>query len=433
MKRTIKIFSVLLLCCLAFSSCNSDDDDNSEPDPMTQPDPDPDPDADADELASGWLTGWNLTTPQGRVWYLRVDEAVPTTFDVTSSVELGFNQRPYSFGDNAYVWDSDARTFTKWEVDRTDLSLTPVGIMSLASTGFQSFAAWPTFISETQAFVTNLTEGLIIEWNPSDMTITEVFQVEPLLPFYENSRFFGDATSYVGNGKIIISIAQFAPDTCCEIDTSEMGATAGVFDIATKTFEYVKDTRLISGNIRYARDEGSGFLYVYPNDDQSWIAEYFDYDTSAAPSPHTILRLNGDGTFDPNFELDLDELLNIETFGEVVFAFDNKIVLFYWDSEDGELPESYEDRQDIFNDVSSRTVVVDLETREVSEFTALDKYDFISFFINIEGFNYYIAFSSVESAFDTSFIVRQDAVDTFTELGTYSGAAAAWVDKLWGD
>ncbi|MEM6633550.1 MAG: hypothetical protein AAF694_28010, partial [Bacteroidota bacterium] len=62
---------------------------------------------------------------------------------------------------------------------------------------------------------------------------------------------------------------------------------------------------------------------------------------------------------------------------------------------------------------------------------ALSKYDFIIIYNTIDGVNYYVAFTSEVTAFDTSYIVRQDAIDSYTELGTYSNVAAQWVGKLW--
>ncbi|MEM9720534.1 MAG: hypothetical protein AAGA10_14835 [Bacteroidota bacterium] len=402
---------------LSIISCDEDDDDMVDMEPEVQ------------EVESAWVTGYFVGTPQGRVWYLRVDEEVPTEFDASEAVELGFNQRMYSFGENPYVWDSDARTMTKWEVDKTDLSLSPAAIMSLASTGYQSFVAYPAFISETQAFVTNLTEGLIIEWNPSDMTITEVHQVEPLMSIHEGASV-NEFFNYVKGNKIFMPIGQDGPPNCCDINTSNMGATVAVFDVNTKTLEYVKDDRLMSSVFRFVSDE-SGSFYVQPIDENSWISEYFDFEPSDTPSPHTVLKFNDDGTFDPSFQLNLDEVLDIEVYSEAVLVADNKIVFNYYDSNDGQLAPSYEDSRSLFDEVSARTVAVDLTTGEVTDFTALSKYDFIIIYNTIDGVNYYVAFTSEVTAFDTSYIVRQDAIDSYTELGTYSNVAAQWVGKLW--
>lgn len=414
----IKWTSALLISVISFgiASC-TDDDNDSNLDPT------------ADEIASGWVTGFNVSTPQGTVWYLRADEEVPEDFNASSSVELGFNKRPYSFGENPYVWDSDARTMTKWEVNRTDLSLSPSGIMSLASTGYSSPVAYPAFISETQAFVTNLTEGLVIEWNPSDMTIIEVHEVDPLVSAHDNAFVF-EFFNYVKNNKIFMPIGQNAPPTCCAINTADMSAVVAVFDITTKTLEYIKDDRLMSTVFRFVSDENGSF-YVQPIDENSWITEYFEYEPSSAPSPHTVLRFNDDGTFDSSFEFNLDDVLDIEVYSESVLVFDDKLVLNYYDSDDGQLDPSYDDSRNLLDRINARTVSVDLNTGEVNEFTALSEYDFVILYNRIDGVNYYIAFSTVTSAFDTSHILRQNAIDDYTELGTYSGAAAQWVGKLW--
>ncbi|MEM0940247.1 MAG: hypothetical protein AAGI25_10740 [Bacteroidota bacterium] len=410
--------SILLIgvISLGIYSCDNDDDDDLPPDPV--------------EVESAWVTGYRISTPQGRVWYLRADEEVPENFAADdATIELGFNKPVYSFGENPYVWDGDAKTMTKWRVDRTDLTLSPIAIMSLAVTGYQGLGAYPAFISETQAFLTNLTEGLIVEWNPSDMTITEVHEVEPLVSIHEGA-FVNEFFNYVKDDKIFMPIGQNGPPTCCEINTVDMGALVAVFDVNTKTLEYVKDDRLMSSVFRFVTDENGSF-YVQPIDENSWITEYFDFDPSQAPSPHTVLKFNDDGTYDPNFLLDLDQVLDIEVYSEAVLVFDNKLVLNYYDSNDGQLAPSYEDSRDLFAQVSARTVAVDLNTGEVTEFTALSKYDFVILYNRIDGVNYYIAFSSEVTAFDTSYILRQNAIDSYTELGAYSNAAAQWVGKLW--
>ncbi|MEM6842290.1 MAG: hypothetical protein AAF632_08685 [Bacteroidota bacterium] len=420
----IRAWMVILLIGILLvgtTSCDNDDDDNT----VT-----PDPEEPA-EVASAWVTGFFVGTPQGRIWYMNVSEEIPNEFNASEAVELGLSKSVISYGEHAYVYDLDGKTVTKWAVDRSDLSLSPVGIMSLAATGFNTTSFYPAFISETQAFMTNLTEGLIIEWNPSDMTVTQTYEVEPLISIHPGGRVI-EFQNYVKDGKIFMPIGQDGPELCCSINTSEMGATVAVFDVNSKTLQYEKDDRLMATVFRFITDENGDF-YVQPIDENSWITEYFDFDPNDAPSPHTVLKFNNDGTFDPNFELNLDDYLDIEVYAEAVLVADNKIVLNYYDSADDQLDPSYEDSRAIFGRTNARTVAVDLTSGEVTEFTALSQYDFVILNNRIDGVNYYIAFSTGESAFDTSHILRQNSVNDYTQLGIYSGTAIQWVGKLWGD
>ncbi len=416
---------MLLLGILSLGTISCNDDDNDDNNTVTPESEEP------EEVASAWLTGFRIDTPQGRLWFMNVSEEVPGDYNIEESVELGLNQTVYSYEDHPYVFDGNARTITKWGVDRTNLTLAPEAALSLASSGDDRAFAIPAFVSETRAFVSNLQEGLMIEWNPSDMTITEVHQVEPQVSQQENALAF-DAFNYVWNDQIFIPIAQIAPSVCCDINAESMETVVAVFDLTTNTLEYVTDDRMMATVIRVPTDE-NGRLYIAPEQENSYITKYFDFDRDAAPSPHTILRMNEDGTFDSDFAFDLDEVLDIEVFNELAFVFDNKAVINYVDSNDGQLPPVYDDRRDILGDASARTVAVDLTTGEVTNFDALDKYDFVIYYNTIDDLDYYINFSYDAEGTETSYIVRQDGFENYTELAVYESAAAQWVDKLWGD
>ncbi|MEM9831625.1 MAG: hypothetical protein AAF944_13375 [Bacteroidota bacterium] len=412
----IGIFSVATISC--------DDDDNDDNNTVT-------PEPEEEEVEEAWITNFVVSTPGGGVHYLYASEEVPENFDDPSiGVEIGQQKRVYSFEDKVYVYDNNAKTVTKWGVDRTDLTFAVEGIMSLASIGFNTLAFFPAFISETEAYATNFREGLVVEWNPSEMTLTEVYNV-PVLESVQENASAGEFFNYILGNKIIAAVLQSAPSICCDINTEAMALKVGVFDVETKTFEYKTDDRVISANVR-AFPDGNGNIYIQPDTDNSFIKEYFGL-TSDDPSPHTILRIDSNGDFDPNFELNLDELLNVEEFLEASFVQENKIILSYVDGNDGLYPESFDDRRDLSRFTPARTVAIDLTTREVTPFDALEKYDFVIPYNIIDGLNYYICFARNEAGDFISFIVRQDSFDSFTELGDYGTSGAQWVGKLWGD
>ncbi|MEN1783796.1 MAG: hypothetical protein AAGF77_01545 [Bacteroidota bacterium] len=418
-------YMILLIFILSTMviSCNGDDNDVND-DVAVAPQPD-----EPEELASAWAIGYVVATPQGGVWYLNVSEEIPESLNISNSIELGFNKRVSVFGDNPYVYDPDARTFTKWEVNRTDLSASPEAILSLAATGFNPVGnAYPVYVSETQAFSADLAEGLMIEWNPEDMTITEIFQVEPLVASQENRNIRTDFP-YFKNDKAILPIVEQEPSTCCDFNTTDIGAIVAVFDVNTKTLEYQKDDRLLATRGTFASDE-NGTFYFGPDDGNSVIVEYFDINPQDFPSPHTILRLNDDGTIDPNFQLDVDEILEVEVFSQTITILDNKAVINYIDSNDGQFPESFDNNREIFQ-TPARTVAIDLTTREVTEFSALEKYDFVAELVTIDSKNYFLAFSSEENPFDTSHYLLQNSVDDYTELGAYNGIAVQLMGMLW--
>ncbi|MEM6845824.1 MAG: hypothetical protein AAF632_26680 [Bacteroidota bacterium] len=419
--------TMLLIGILAVGtvSCSEEDDDNGAPvDPGT-------------EVESAWWSSYSVLTPQGFVVYLKVSENIPTDFNTSNDVELGLDQRVIGFEDHPYVYNPSAQTITKWAVNRNDLSLSVEGILSVGSTGIsaESFAN-PIIVSETQAFIHDLQEGIMVEWNPTDMTITEVHEIEPLVPTHNNA-FAGAFFTYVRGDKLIMPILENRPSICCDINTDNMGAKVAVYDINTKTIEYKRDIRLVYNWLFMAQDE-NGTLYLPPSREGAIVLEYFDVDPSQVPSPHTLLKFTDDGNYDPNFSYDFDQVLDIAMFDRVSFVFGNTVVLSYWDSNDAQLPAAFEEWGPWRGQNPQRLVSVDMITNEVEPFTALEKYSNVSFLTRIDGVNYYAAqtggFGVGETGGSTSsHHLRQNADGSFTELNSSSAVSPGLFGKLWGD
>ena len=431
--KMIRIFGFLLFMGLFFNAC-SDDDPAPNSDPDTQADPDSDPDT-ATELESAWMVSYRVNGPAGSVWYFSVTEDVPQTLEVGSSVELGLNSNVFAVGDNVYDWDGNAQTITKWGIDRTDLSASPEGILSVASVGFNPFIFTQAVLSENQSYLIDLAEGVIIEWNPTDMTITEVIQVEPMDQFQYGELIFTGEIHVVGDN-LIIPIRQYPPEICCDIDASNIGALVAVFDTNSKTVQYNVDNRLTS-TPNYVRIDRDGTIYAVPIRENGFTNHYYNLPADA-PSPHLVLKLNQDGTFDTDYSFDLDAALNnnIEFIESVVAVLDNKLILQYYDSRDVDLDDvPFSERYDS-RSVGTRSVVVDLSTGEVNDFEAFGSYDFAAFTPaedNTGNDVYVLAYSSVEEPFDTSHFLLANSFDSYTELTAYSNIAAGRLVKLWGE
>ncbi|MEM6526144.1 MAG: hypothetical protein AAF693_20275 [Bacteroidota bacterium] len=421
-KKTIKNYTwatVLLIGVLTLGITSCSDDDGTDVDPGGQ------------EIESAWWSSYEVRAPEGDIYYLTVTEDIPTDFNASSAVELGFEQTVIAVEDNIYVYNPSAQTITKWSVDRTDLSLSVEGILSVATTGIPSGALInPTVVSETEAYLHRLEEGIMVEWNPADMTITEVHQVEPLVPIHGDNGVALTLDTYVRGEKVIIPILDSRPLECCDVGANDnIGARVAVFDINSKILEYKSDERLAYTFFISPTDE-NGRIYIQPNNNGAVLWEYFNIDPSQTPSPHTLLRLNEDGSsFDPNFSFDFDDVLDIGMFNLASFVFDNKIVLSYWDNEDGELPPNYGDAFSIRANPLT-LVSVDLDNGDVEPFTALDKYNTILFVSRVDGVNYFLGISGEFGNDDTHFL-RQNGLDDFTELSSFEGAFGRGLGKLW--
>ena len=384
---------------------------------------------DGEEASSAWILGYRTETPQGEIYYIEAHENVPSQTNSGNAVELGLNSRIYSYGSHAYTWNGDAATITKWEADRSTLELSPVGIISFASIGVSGNIAEPAFVSENQAFTTRLSEGIVVEWNPSTMEITEVYDVDPFPELGGNSDLlFEFSKKITADGKIIIPIETAAPSACCAYPEGVAGARSATLDPATGNVTYQVDDRLLASDVNFYTDIVTGTNFVGPTYNNSFISPYFD-NAEELPSPYTLLKVNNDGTFDSSFEYDLSEVVDIHFYSSTSFVYDNKIVLNYLDTS-YTWSEIYDARWYVFAEDTYKAVVVDLATDEVKPFTALAGYDYGVPLKAIDNQSYIRAgYRDPNGRVDE--ILRQDAIDQFSVVTTHKGGIFQHYSKLW--
>ncbi|MEM8928825.1 MAG: hypothetical protein AAGC45_11520 [Bacteroidota bacterium] len=425
MKRMLKIFGLTLALGIVFYSCNSDDDDNGstqEP-PIGMEDDDPmgtdDDTPPVEELESGWLIGYRTSTPQGLIWYMEANEELPDETDQSNAVEIGLNADIYTHESGIYTWNGNAATITKWDVDRTNLEFSVTGLLSLASSGITGNAP-NLFFSETQAFISFLAEGVVVEWNPSAMEIIEVHNVDPLPDLGTTFGFYTEQVLYAtSDGKIMMPIVFSTPVNCC--DTSELpnpaGAMLAVFDPATSSVEYLRDNRMIANHSTFMTDSTDGAFYMVPNFSNSYWEPY--YDLTGQPIPYGVLRINADGSFDPDFFVDLTDFVDITFLRSQFFVYDQKFVLSYLDAADYEHPESYADRFGSFGQ-TAELIIVDLVTGDVMDFAGFNGsgFDAAIFLDTVEGVNY---FSGFNAATEQGGLLIQNGTDALTTVTVHNG------------
>lgn len=396
-------------------------------------DSDNDLNPDGVEAESAWIYAYRNETPQGRVYYMSAHEVIPSESNVSEAVELGLNNRIYSYGEYPYTWNGDAATITKWNVDKTTLELSINGAVSFASTGISGNVGPPIFLSETQAFHSNLEEGVIVEWSPNTMEITKIHNVDPLPDAGGPLNWYTEWNKYESDGMIFMPITFSVPTSCCDYYSPGKGAMVAVFDPITSSIEYKRDDRLRSGGASFVADE-NGNMYLYPNRRQSWVEPYFTVDASTLPSRHTILKFNTDGTYDQNFSFDLSEVIGEAAFYSAPsFVFGNEIVVTYIDST-YEFASEFSNRWGIYGDGEFKTMLVNMDTEEASSFEALSEYEYTSLMSNVEGKNYFGAGYTDEgptSNTAVSVILLQESATDFSVLSTHTGGDFQHVGKLW--
>ncbi|MGD1895063.1 MAG: hypothetical protein ACFB15_31275 [Cyclobacteriaceae bacterium] len=414
--------TMLLIGILTVGTVSCDEDDSDDNNTVT-----PEP----EEIASAYMTVYGVDGPSGRVRYINISENVPENLDVSNSIELGLNTFAFGIGDRPFSWNVNAQTFTKYSVDRTDLSISAVGIVSLASVGFNNPFPNPAVVSDSIAYLFDLTEGVAIEWDYENMEVKEVLNIEPWTDHISGDEFAVTVPKVIGN-KVLMSIREYPLSTCCNIgNMNGIGATIAVFDVASKTLQYNSDNRSIAA-FNTVRVDNDGSLYITPTRENAFLEPYYNY--TGPSSPHVILRLNQDGTFDPTFSLDLASVIpDLEKIEIMPAVLDGKAIVQYYSSNDVSLDTvAFDDRYGIPRAFGTKSVAVDLTTGDVMEFTAWADYDYAEFLPETRGELYVVAYSMEVNPFDRSHYLRVNSFDNYTELSTYS-VAAGGLFKLWGD
>ena len=407
--------TLLLISTMAFGTISCDDD-GSEDGVMS-----------VEEAEAGWLIGYRTRTPQGLVWYMEVNEELPAETDQASAVEIGFNGNIFTFGSGVWTWNGDAATITKWEVDRTTLEFSVSGLLSLASAGIAGNAP-NVFFSETRAFVSFLSEGLVVEWNPSTMEIITVHEVDPLPDLGASFGFYTEQVIYAtSDGKIMMPIVFPPPNSTTEFPNPP-GAMMAVFDPVASSIVYNRDNRMIANHSALLQDPVDGAFYMVPNFANSYWEPYFDLTGQGVP--YGVLRINADGSFDPDFLVDLTDLVDITFLRSQFFIYDQNFVLSYLDEADYQHPDAYSDRFASFGQ-TPELIIVDLVNGNVTDFAGFNGSGFEQgFFLgSVEGENY---FSGFNSATEQGGLLIQDGINALTTVTVHNGNNDFQaIDKLW--
>ena len=345
-KQYLQRLLVFLIAVLTISLTGCDDDNDSNNADDMEP-----------EAGTAYFVGLFINTPTGRIWYLGAYEEIPASVNLSQMVELGSGFRLSPYGEHTYVWNGNAATLAKYGVEN-DLSIEVESIMSFASTGLAGDFGPPAFISDTQAYFFALNEGKIIDFNPEEMTITEIIDVAPLEFSPDPEARHVVWYSYISGDKIILPIGHYPAGSNVRSE-----AKVAVFDVTNKTVTYNTDSRASAGYDEFSTNN-QGEYYYRPRFWEVYSRYYLD-----SPSPTGVmLSVREDGTFDPDFSVNLEEILNAKGIYDVSIVFDNQAVVSYFDS-DWTPPNEF---TQVFTQTRP-TALVDLDNGTFEPFTAFDE------------------------------------------------------------
>jgi hypothetical protein len=398
----IKHAALVIMCSvLALTSCSSDDSKTDEGQGQ------------GDNPAV--IASVRVNTPGGRVFYLGAYDKFPSTLDYKTMTEIGPGATIYSYGEHPYVWNGTASTLTKYNVSN-DMKISAADALSLANTGVSGTFGPPAFVSETEAYFFALNDGKIIKFNPTSMTITETIAVTPLPLSNDPAVKTSTYMSYVTSAKKIILPVAATPT---DFNKFPQYAQIAVFDIASKAVTYVKDSRMSMGYDTFAKGN-DGTLYYRPSRATSLSLDYST--VTDAPPAGGLLKVNPDGTFDPNFFVDLKAPLNAHSVNVVAYVHGDKALAQYLDNTFTP-PAKPAD----WYSAPTKFALVDLKTLKVEPFTSFEKYGTVYTVGTIDGVEYYGNITAPDGKFS---LLKQKGAADFEAVSEAIGGSLIFVGKL---
>jgi hypothetical protein len=244
------------------------------------------------------LIAERFNTPDGRVSYMGAFPGLPNEpVDVSELTELGPSGKAFACGENAFFYNSEASTITKYNVG-DDLSLTEAETIQLQQEGVEGFTAAHVCASETKAYTFHRNLGRAVEWNPEDMTIVEAFDVpvpdvDPSLevsPTIFEPYPSGDLV-YFPVRLLNYSNYKIAPKT-----------VVGVFDTQEQSMTFAEDDRCLSSTTGGIDEDGNFYKMI------GWQVAFSIYSDQENLPPACILRINaGEKSIDSDFVAELPD------------------------------------------------------------------------------------------------------------------------------
>ena len=171
-------FLLAMALAVGLLACEGDGDDGPSQD--DDADDAGDGDGDGDGAAPAYLVVTRIFTPEGRSLFA---SAIPDLdhgeVDIGRAIEAGGFSRVTSFGGKIYVFDSESGIATRYAVGEDGSSIVLDTLadgqparLSFTGIGVQSFDSTIVFVDDERAMYLDIGEDLVVEWNPSAMTIT---------------------------------------------------------------------------------------------------------------------------------------------------------------------------------------------------------------------------------------------------------------------
>lgn len=355
------------------------------------------------------VIGTRVNTPKGRVFYLGAYAGIPEQVDAQDMLMLGSDVSIYSYGKHPYVWDGTTSRLKKYAVNNK-MNLEALDSIDLGGIANRSSFGSVAFISETEAYVFFLGEGKVVQFDPSTMKVSKLV-VTDVLPGGPDPKI-GTNTyySFITNDTTVLLPVGANPGNFGRFPDR---ASVAVFNTKTKVVKYNMDRRMSIGYHNFAQDVANGELYYRPS---KYIARIRDY----VPAQHNppiggILRMRSDGTYDPDFFIDLEKILNAHCILSVINV-RNKEALVQYIEHDWNVPK---DPGEWYSG-PTQVARVNLETLNVETNDYLNTYGALYPVGEVDGKQYYSNFGADDDKYH--FLEFDDSGDFIDRVTSVSGS-----------
>ena len=137
---------------------------------------------------AAYMINTRVQTTDARLMYTSVVPALDHgELDLSEAIEVSGYSRTRVFGDRVFIFDGEDGTITRYALRGGALAVDTLSDgaearVSLASYGITIFSNSQIFLSDSRAYsVDHLQENQVVVWDPSEMTITSSFALDPFL------------------------------------------------------------------------------------------------------------------------------------------------------------------------------------------------------------------------------------------------------------
>jgi len=264
-------------------------------------------------------------SPDVALQYLHVLESWPENgeLDYGKAIELGEFVNVQTLGKAVYVHQPDDATVRKLIV-RPDGSVAEDRMLSFAAHGVTGVSGDMVYASETRSYFLDEVAARFVIWNPTTMDVEGSFAIDEE-PLTRNKLPAQVSRGIVSSGQGFVAMSWRDWDTLAYHDA----AAIGVFDATSSEpkLRVIEDDRCAS-TVTTPFDGGDGFVYLVSD-------AALGFDALANPTRTKkalcVLRIRpGADSFDPDFFVDLKEVLNSPGFYAAHPMASGKLLVNLW-------------------------------------------------------------------------------------------------------